>query len=297
MDKQQQYVRALAKETDTVWRTKKSRQTTWRCFVYFLLAVIGTIVMIPFFWTVSTAFKELHQALAFPPIWIPKPFIWGNFKDALSAMNFWQQLGNTALITCLGIVGQLLSSSMAAYGFARFRFPGRNVLFVVALSTLMLPFHILIIPRFIMFKYMGWLDTFYPLIVPSFFAEALYLFLMRQFLMSIPMELDEASRIDGCSYWQTFWRIILPLSKPVLGIIAVFVFLSKWRDFMGPLIYLSSQKNYTLALGLNALRNDYFVEWNILMAATTVVMIPPLIVFFIAQKYFIQGVVFTGVKG
>jgi ABC-type glycerol-3-phosphate transport system permease component len=171
------------------------------------------------------------------------------------------------------------------------------VLFVIALSTMMLPFHILIIPRFIMFKSFGWLDTFYPLIVPQLFAGAMHLFLMRQFLMSIPIELDEASKIDGCNYLQTFLKIIMPLSKPVLGIVSVFTFLSSWKDFMGPLIYLSSQKNYTLALGLNALRNDYFVEWNLMMAATTLVMIPPVIVFFIAQKYFIQGVVFTGIKG
>lgn len=276
---------------------KNSRQKAWSSFVYGCLIVLGIVIMVPLFWTISTAFKGLQQALAFPPIWIPRPIVWTNFKEALSAMDFWRQLWNTSLITVFGIVGQLFSCSLAAYGFSRFRFPGRNFLFVIALSTMMLPFHILIIPRFIMFKALGWLDTFYPLIVPSLFAEALYLFLMRQFLMSIPMQLDEAARIDGCNYWQIFWRIILPLSKPALGIVSVFVFLARWRDFMGPLIYLSSQKNYTLALGLNALRSDYFVEWNILMAATTIVLIPPVIVFFIAQKYFIQGVVFTGIKG
>ncbi len=277
--------------------SRNPRQKAWSTFVYAVLIALGIIIMIPLFWTITTAFKGLQQALAFPPVWIPRPVIWTNFQEALSAMDFWRQLWNTSLITGCGILGQLFSCSLAAYGFARFRFPGRNVVFIIALSTMMLPFHILIIPRFIMFKMLGWLDSFYPLIVPSLFAEALYLFLMRQFLMSIPTQLDEAARIDGCNYWQIFWRIILPLSKPVLGIISVFVFLARWRDFMGPLIYLSSQKNYTLALGLNALRSDYFVEWNILMAATTIVMIPPVLVFFIAQKYFIQGVVFTGIKG
>ncbi len=278
-------------------RTSSSRRTAWMAFVYGVLTLCGIIIMIPLYWTISTAVKELDQALAFPPIWIPNPIVLHNFGDAIKSMDFFRQLTNTSIITGIGILGQLLSSSLAAYGFARFRFPGRNILFIIALSTMMLPFHILIIPRFIMFKSLGWLDSFLPLIVPGLFAEALYLFLMRQFLMSIPVEMDEAARIDGCSYLQTFFRIIMPLAKPALGIIAVFTFLSRWKDFMGPLIYISSQKNYTLALGLNALRHDYFVEWNLLMAATTIVMLPPVIIFFIAQRYFIQGVVVTGIKG
>lgn len=279
------------------WSNNSFRHKMWMTFVYGILTLCGIIIMIPLYWTVSTALKELDQALAFPPIWIPNPVVFKNFVDAIKSMDFFRQLANTSIITGVGILAQLLSSSLAAYGFARFRFPGRNILFVIALSTMMLPFHILIIPRFIMFKSLGWLDTLLPLIVPGLFAEALYIFLMRQFLMSIPMEMDEAARIDGCGYLQTFFRIILPLAKPALGIIAVFVFLSRWKDFMGPLIYISSQKNYTLALGLNALRHDYFVEWNLLMAATTIVMVPPVVVFFIAQRYFIQGVVVTGIKG
>lgn len=279
------------------WVKKSFRHKAWMTFVYSCLITCGIVILIPLYWTLTTAVKELDQALAFPPIWIPNPVVFRNFADALKSMDFFNQLVNTSVITGIGIIGQLLSCSLAAYGFARFRFPGRDVLFIVALSTMMLPFHILIIPRFVMFKSLGWLDTFLPLIVPGLFAEALYLFLMRQFLMSIPMEMDEASRIDGCSYLQTFYKIILPLAKPALGIIAVFCFLSRWKDFMGPLIYISSQKKYTLALGLNALRHDYFVEWNLLMAATTIVMLPPVIIFFIAQRYFIQGVVVTGIKG
>ena len=279
------------------WSKKSIRHRTWMVFVYTVLILGGIIIMIPLYWTLSTAVKELDQALAFPPIWIPNPIVLGNFVEALKAMDFLNQLKNTGIITFFGILGQLISSSLAAYGFARFRFPGRHVLFIIALSTMMLPFHVTIIPRFIMFQKLGWLDTFLPLIVPSLFADALYLFLMRQFIMTIPVEMDEAARIDGCSFFQTFYRIILPMSKPALGIVAVFTFLSRWKDFMGPLIYISSQRNYTLALGLNALRHDFFVEWNLLMAATTIVMLPPVIIFFLAQRHFIQGVVVTGLKG
>ena len=276
---------------------KSSRKKAWKIFVYSSIILAGIVTMIPLYWTVSTAVKELPQALAFPPVWLPNPVVLQNFKEAFLAMNFLRYLYNTVLITGFGIIGQLLSCTLVAYGFARFRFPGRNFIFVVALSTMMMPFHILIIPRFVLFRMLGWLDTLLPLIVPSFFAEALYIFLLRQFFMTIPYEMDEAARIDGCGYFQTFWRIILPLVKPALGVISVFVFLQRWRDFMGPLIYLSSEKNYTLALGLNAFRHMYFVEWNILMAATSLVLIPPVIVFFIAQKYFIQGIVITGIKG
>ena len=279
------------------WKSKRFRQISWKIFVYSILILIGIVVMIPVYWTISSALKPLDQALAFPPVWVPKPLVFENFVVAFRQLNFLQALGNTLYITIFGIIGQLISSTMVAYGFARFRFPGRNILFLVALSTMMIPSHILIIPRFVLFKQLGWLDTFKPFTVPAFFADAMYIFMLRQFFMTIPYEMDEAARMDGASYFKIFTRIILPLSKPALGIISVFIFLSRWKDFMGPLIYLSSAHRYTLALALNAFRHEFFIEWNILMAATCIVMIPPVIVFFIAQKYFIQGIVVTGIKG
>jgi ABC-type glycerol-3-phosphate transport system permease component len=184
-----------------------------------------------------------------------------------------------------------------AYGFSRLRFPGRDVLFLVVLGTMMIPFQILIIPRFILFKNLGWLDSLLPLIVPQFFAGAFNIFLLRQYFMTIPTELDDAAKIDGCNHFDIFWRIILPLSKPALGALMVFEFLGSWDDFLGPLIYISKDSNYTVALGLNAFRNDFFMEWNIFMAAAAVAMILPLAVFFIAQEYFIGGIALTGSGG
>ena len=204
---------------------------------------------------------------------------------------------NTIYLSVGGTVLALFIGGLAAYGFARFRFPGRDVLFLVLLSTMMIPMHTLIIPRFILYKNLGWLNTLLPLIVPQFFGGAFNVFLLRQYFMSIPMELDDAARIDGCGYLGIFWRIILPLSKPALGAVMVFEFLSTWDDFMGPLIYISSDKNYTVALGLAQFRNDYFIEWNIFLAAAAMAMAVPLVIFFIAQKYFIEGVQLTGAGG
>lgn len=268
-----------------------------RLFIYLILAAGALVILIPFAWTISTALKTPQQALKIPPVWIPDPFVWKNFADAWNAKPFATFYANSLIIAILNIVGQILSCSIVAYGFARIRFPGRDVLFLVVLSTLMIPFQILIIPRFVLFKNLGWLDSLLPLIVPHFFGGAFNIFLLRQYFMSIPFELDDAARIDGCGHWGIFWRIILPLSKPALGAVMVFEFLNSWDDFLGPLIYISKEANYTVALGLAAFRNDYFVEWNLFMAAAAVAMAVPLVIFFIAQKYFIEGVQLTGAGG
>ncbi|MBI5302854.1 MAG: carbohydrate ABC transporter permease [Chloroflexi bacterium] len=268
-----------------------------RGVIYALLALGAFVILIPFAWTLSTALKTPQQALMYPPVWIPEPVVWKNFVDAWNAMPFATFYRNSLLIAGLNIVGQVLSCSLVAYGFARLRFPGRDALFLVVLSTLMIPFQILIIPRFILFKELGWLDSLLPLIVPNFFGGAFNIFLLRQYFMTIPLELDDAAKMDGCGHLGIYWRIILPLAKPALGAVMVFEFLESWDDFLGPLIYISSTKNYTVALGLAAFRNDYFMEWNLFMAATAVAMALPLIIFFIAQKYFIQGVALTGSGG
>ncbi len=268
-----------------------------RLFIYLILAAGALVILIPFAWTISTALKTPQQALKIPPVWIPDPVVWKNFADAWNAKPFATFYANSLIIAILNIVGQILSCSIVAYGFARIRFPGRDVLFLVVLSTLMIPFQILIIPRFVLFKNLGWLDSLLPLIVPHFFGGAFNIFLLRQYFMSIPFELDDAARIDGCGHWGIFWRIILPLSKPALGAVMVFEFLNSWDDFLGPLIYISKEANYTVALGLAAFRNDYFVEWNLFMAAAAVAMAVPLVIFFIAQKYFIEGVQLTGAGG
>ncbi len=268
-----------------------------RALIYLLLILGALFIFVPLAWTLSTSLKTEAQTLAYPPTWIPNPIQWRNYPDALTARPFDRYYMNTFIITILSVIGQVLSSALVAYGFARFRFPGRNVLFMLVLSTLMIPFHLLIIPRFILFKYLGWLDTLLPLIVPNFFGGAFSIFLLRQYFQTIPLELDEAAKIDGASPWQIFWQILLPLAKPALGAVAVFEFMSSWQDFMGPLIYLSSDRNYTVSVGLAAFRNDYFTAWHLYMAAAAVAMVVPLIVFFLAQRYFISGVALTGSGG
>ncbi len=278
-------------------RTPRLGTTLTRLAIYLVLIGGAVLVLIPFLWTASTALKTTLQALSSPPEWIPDPVMWSNFATALTAMPFATYYKNSLTIALLRIVGDVLSSSIVAYGFARLRFPGRNFLFLVVLSTMMIPFHVLIIPRFILFREVGWLDSLLPLIVPSFFGSAFSIFLLRQYFMTIPRALDDAAKIDGCGHFSTFWRIVLPLSKPAIGAIAVFEFLNSWDYFLGPLIYISSDRNFTVELGLNSFRTEYFTEWNLFMAASLVAMLLPLTIFFIAQKYFIGGVTLVGSAG
>ncbi len=265
--------------------------------IYVILLLGAVLIFFPFAWTISTSLKTEQQTLDYPPTWVPDPVQWENYPDALTARPFDRYYLNTTIITVLSVIGQVSSSAVVAYGFARFRFPGRGIMFLIVLSTLMIPFHMLIIPRFILFKYLGWLDTFLPLIVPNFFGGAFSIFLLRQYFLTIPLDLDEAAKMDGASAFQIFMRIIMPLARPALGAVAVFEFMSTWNDFLGPLIYLSSDRNYTVSIGLAAFRNDYFTAWHLYMAAAAVAMLAPLAVFFLAQKYFISGVALTGSGG
>ena len=273
------------------------RRTIAHTAIYLVLVLGAILVFVPFAWTISTSLKTEAQTLKSPPEWIPNPVQWQNYPDALTARPFARYYKNTFIITILSVIGQVISSAIVAYGFARFRFPGRNFLFIIVLTTLMIPFQMLIIPRFILFKELGWLDTFLPLIVPNFFGGAFSIFLLRQYFMTVPLELDEAAKIDGANAFQRFWQIMMPLARPALGAVAVFEFMSTWQDFLGPLIYLSSDRNYTVSVGLAAFRNDYFTAWHLFMAAAAVAMLVPLVVFFIAQKYFISGVTLTGAGG
>ena len=273
------------------------RRTLAHTAIYLVLVLGAILVFVPFAWTISTSLKTETQTLKSPPEWIPNPVQWQNYPDALTARPFARYYKNTFIITILSVIGQVISSAIVAYGFARFRFPGRNFLFIIVLTTLMIPFQMLIIPRFILFKELGWLDTFLPLIVPNFFGGAFSIFLLRQYFMTVPLELDEAAKIDGANAFQRFWQIMMPLARPALGAVAVFEFMSTWQDFLGPLIYLSSDKNYTVSVGLAAFRNDYFTAWHLFMAAAAVAMLVPLVVFFVAQKYFIKGVTLTGAGG
>jgi len=254
-------------------------------------------MMIPLAWLISTSLKGRGLEFVFPPQWIPDPIVWRNYWEALTILPFHLFLRNTLFITIAATTGSLLSASMVAFGFARIRFPGRDFLFAVLLSTMMLPYVVTLIPTFLLFKFLHWLDTFLPLTVPAFFGDAFFIFLVRQFYMTIPIELDEAARIDGASYFRIWWSLMVPLSKPVLATVAIFSFIWNWNDFMGPLIFINSLENRTLALGLASFRSMHTARWNLLMAASTVMLIPVLIVFFTAQRYFIQGIVTSGLAG
>lgn len=279
---------------------RKSVQTFIGKMITFVVLTGGAIViLIPFAWMLSTSLKPAEDVWLLPPQWIPKELHWENFANALTIMPFLRYTVNTLIITTACIIGTLLSASLVAYGFARLRFPGRDILFFLLLSTMMIPGQVTLIPTFILFKYMGWVDSFLPLTVPAFLGGGAFaVFMLRQFFMTIPMELDEAATIDGCSPLGIYWRIFLPLSKPALGTLAIFVFMGCWNDFLGPLIYINSMDKWTITLGLNAFMSQTGgVEWNLMMAASLVFLIPCLVIFFLAQKAFIQGIVVSGVKG
>jgi ABC-type glycerol-3-phosphate transport system permease component len=281
------------------WRARKRQRDVLRQGISFLiLSLGGCLFLLPFLWMVSTSLKEASQVQHFPPIWIPHPIRWDNYSIALSKMDFWTQLKNTLIIVYANVVGQLFSASLVAFGFARLKFPGRDALFFLMLSTMMLPGVATLIPIYILYKNLGWIDTFLPLTLPAFFGGgAFYIFLLRQFFLTLPKEMEEAARMDGASSWDVFWRIILPLSKPALATVAIFTFMGHWNDFVGPLIYLRSPRNYTLALGLQTFQGLYSTDYQYLMAASIVVVAPVIALFFLAQRYFVQGIVLTGMKG
>jgi len=289
--------------TASVFSSKRLNTIIARTATYTILAIGAFFLLIPFAWMVSTSLKEPGDVLKFPPQWIPDPFVFRNYVDAvtLDYAPFHIFFKNTVIITFVAMFGQLISASAVGYSFARLRWSGRDILFVIVLATMMLPYQVTLIPVFILFKEIGWVDTLLPLTVPAFFGGgAFYIFLFRQFMMSIPLELDDAAKIDGCGTAAIYARIILPLSRPVLITAAIFSFLAHWNDFLGPLIYLNSTHNYTLSLGLRIIQGygGYGVQrWHLLMAASLIVMMPVLALFFLAQRYFIQGVVVSGVKG
>lgn len=279
-------------------RRRRIRAAIGRGLVLALLFGGAFLTTLPFAWLVSTSLKNRIQIFTYPPEWIPNPWVWSNYKEALTAFPFDLYVRNTLIITFANLAGTLLTASLAAYGFARLRFPGRDVIFMVLLSTLMLPYAVVIIPRYVIFRELGWLDTWLPLIVPNWFGgTAFFVFLLRQFFRTIPRELSDAARIDGASELRIYWQIVLPLARPALIVVAIFTFLDNWNDFIGPLIYLSNPDKFTVALGLASFRGLYSTQWAYLMAASTVMTVPTVVLFFAAQRYFVRGIVLTGIKG
>ena len=267
-------------------------------FVYAALVAGGVVILAPFVWMLSTAVKVPGTEFIYPPQLFTRPLRWNNFSDGWTALPFTRWFFNTSIITVLSVAGAMLSSSLVAYGFARLEFPGRTILFVILLSTMMLPFHVRLIPMFITFRFLGWIDTYLPLIVPFFFGGVpFFIFLVRQFFLTIPLEMEDAAAIDGAGVFATFLLIILPLSRPVLGVVGVFAFIRVWNDFLEPLIYIHSMDKMTLSLGLRFFQDQDFTDWTSLMAVSIIVLVPSVALFFVAQKYYIHGVVTTGIKG
>jgi len=292
----------FAKTQNTEYVDRKAPQNfgdlMFRALNIFLLVFFAIVMVAPFLWLVTSSFKTQIAIFQYPPQFIPDPWVPENFSNALTYKPFDLYFRNTLIIAGLNVVAVVFSSSFCAYGFARLRFPGRDFWFGIVMATLFLPYAILLVPSFIIFSRLGWVDTFLPLVVPQFFGGGAFnIFLMRQFFRTIPEEIADAARIDGCSEFGVYWRIMLPLSKPALITIAIFTFLFAWNDLIGPLTYLRSPDNFTIAVGLASFRSQTDISWDLQLAASTAVTIPVIILFFLAQRYFIQGVVMTGLKG
>jgi multiple sugar transport system permease protein len=280
------------------WQRRSVRNALMSWFGILISGLGALMILVPFFWMLSTSLKEPDQIAAFPPVWIPNPFDFKNYVEAVTLLPFAQFALNTIVITTFAVVGAVLTGSICAFAFSRLQWPGRNIIFFLILTELFLPGPVTLIPKFILFRQLGWIDTFLPLTVPWYFGGGPFtIFLLRQFFMTIPPDLDDAARIDGCNIFDIYWRIVLPLARPALGIATIFAFQHNWNDFLSPLIYLSRREHYTLAIGLRMFQDEYNTNWDWLMAASLIVMLPLIIMFFVAQRYYVQGIVFTGVKG
>jgi multiple sugar transport system permease protein len=278
-------------------RSQRAIRRAQRAAAYLVLIALSVVFSIPFVWLLSTSLKPPAQLFKLPPEWVPDPFTWSNYGRATTMIPFWLYLKNTLYITFFNVVASVVSCSLVAYGFARIQWPGRNLLFMVLVSTLMIPFPVTLIPTFLIFRDLGWINTPHPLTVPALTGNAFFIFLLRQFYMTIPEELSSAAKIDGANEFQIFWRVILPLAKPALAVVALFTFMANWNDFLGPLVYLSDRSQYTLAIGLYGFLSRSGSAWGPLMAAATIMVVPIIVLFFFTQRTFIQGITLTGIKG
>lgn len=264
-----------------------------------LLILTATLFFVPFLWLIITSLKMQNQVFTTPPMWIPDPIQWQNYPDALTspAFPFLRLMGNTLFYVVTTTIGIVISSSVVAYAFARMSFPGRDVLFAITLATMMLPGVVLLIPTYVLFQRFGWVGSYAPLIVPTFFGNAFNIFLLRQFMMGIPWDISDSARVDGAGDFTILLRIMLPLLKPALMVVGVFHFMYAWNDFLGPLIYLDDSRNYPLVLGLYAFQQRFTVEWHLMMAASLATTAPLIALFFVAQRYFVEGITLSGIKG
>jgi multiple sugar transport system permease protein len=286
----------------------RARRLEWKvtrgAALYPLMLALSVIFIFPFFWSVSSSLKTAREAFIFPPELLPAVPQWSNYVYLFTFVPYALWVGNTVQIAVLTTVGSILTSSIVAYSFARFKYRGRDLLFLITLSTMMLPSQVTLIPQYVLFFHLGWIDSFRPLWVPAWFGGGAFnIFLLRQFIMALPRDLDEAARVDGAGTFRVFWAILLPLCKPALAAVAVISFLAGWDDFLGPLIYLNSSEKFTIALGLRFFQIARGSEQggaptlHLLMAASILAVVPPILLFFFAQRYLIRGIVLSGIKG
>lgn len=267
--------------------------------VLYLVAIAGSIIMlVPLLWMLRSSVMGIDQIFVFPPEWIPNPFKWSNYHGVFTTVPFFRYFRNTLAILVPVVIGTVLSSSLAAFGFARLQWPGRDVVFALLMTTLMLPYAVTLIPTFLVWSHLHAINTYWPLTLPSWFGGgAFYIFLFRQFFRSIPRDLDEAAVLDGANPLRILWDVILPLSRPAIVTVVIFSALGTWNDFLNPLIYINDSSKFTLALGLSQFKGLYNSEWDLLMAASVLIVAPVIVLFFVAQRYFVQGIAVTGIKG
>ncbi len=276
----------------------RKKNISVKLVIYITLIILSIVFIFPFYWMLRTAIVSPSSIFSPELKLLPPEFKIDNFTNAMTALPFGRYFVNTAGVTIINMVGVILTSSLCAYGFSRMEWPGRNTVFGIMMTALMLPFSVLMIPHFIGWSFLGLTDTIAPLTIPAFFGGGLFnIFLLRQFFLGIPKEMDEAAFVDGASHLKIYWSIIMPLSKQSLIVVGLFTFMNNWNDYLAPMIYLSTEKKFTLMLGLNQFMGGYNAQWNLMMAAVTIIVIPSLALYLFAQKYFIEGIAMTGLKG
>lgn len=269
-----------------------------KSIIYIILFFISFVCLVPFYWIIRSSLMDMSQIFTMPPIWIPKPIKFSNYKEALTMLPFGRYFLNTLFVVVFTVLGTVITSSLCAYSFSRIEWKGRDTVFGILLTAMMIPFAVTLIPTFIGWQKLGVVNSYAPLIVPAWFGGGVFnVFLLRQFFRTIPKELDEAARIDGAGHFTIYSKIIIPLSKPSLIVVSLFSFMGSWNDFLGPLVYLNDGDKFTLSLGLMQFQGMYSAQWQYMMAAATVVLVPIVIIFFIGQKYFIEGISMSGMKG
>ncbi|MED4956283.1 carbohydrate ABC transporter permease [Paenibacillus macerans] len=276
----------------------KIRKIAVRLSLYAILTAGGLVFVFPFYWMLRTAFVGMDGLFAIPPDIVPDSLRFDNFAEALSSIPFGRYFWNSTVVTALSIAGVVLSSSVCAYSFSRITWPGRDKIFGFILTGLMMPFFVVMIPHFLGWKTLHLTDTLVPLIAPAWFGGGVFnIFLLRQFFLTIPREMDEAAKMDGAGHFRIYWNVIMPLGKQSLIVVGMLTFLANWNDYLAPMVFISSEKNYTLMLGLTLFQGTYSAQWHLMMAATAIIVLPSLAVFLVGQRYFVEGIAMSGVKG